>query len=267
VRAESLRALAYRRNPFVHEGLIVFVWDQLPGQWRDDPLTRAWIFLGQAKLQQALDLFGNVIRREPEKYGYLRFVRASAFVNTGHADSAAAEISTLLAQLRTEDTKTLGNGYESKELVEYAMGLLQLQLRHPAAAREAFGRATVENAAFAPAHAALAEMAIAANDTATALLESGLARETDPNDVLFTVLRARVLRQALRHEEAAAEFRKAIAMEPLYAEPYYLLGVTLEEFGDRAGAAEAYAQFLAHASRYEPRRGAVELRLPGLRSH
>jgi tetratricopeptide (TPR) repeat protein len=267
VRAESLRALAYRRNPFVHEGLIVFVWDQLPGQWRDDPLTRAWIFLGQAKLPQALDVFGQIIRREPEKYGYLRFVRASAFVNTGHVDSAAVEISSLLAQLRREDAKTLGNGYESKELLEYALGLLQLQLRHPAAAREAFGRATVENAAFAPAHAALAEMALAANDTTTALLESGLARETEPNDVLFAVLRARVLRQAYRHSEAATEFRRAIAMEPLYAEPYYLLGVTLEESGDKAGAVEAYTRFLAHASRYEPRRGPVELKLPTLKSH
>lgn len=264
VRAESIRALAFRRNPFVHEGLDVFLYDQLPGRWRDDPLTRAWIFLGEAKLSQALDRFGEVIRREPERYGYLRFVRASAFVNTGHVDSAAAEIGALLVQLRAEDAKTLGGEYESKDLLEYAMGLLQLQMQHTAAAHAAFGRATVENAAFAPAHEMLAELAMSANDTATALLESGLAKETEPNDVLYVVGHARALRQARHLTEAAAELRDAIAMEPLYAEPYYLLGGTLEESGDKPGAADAYTQFFGHATRYDPRCGPVQLKLPGL---
>jgi tetratricopeptide (TPR) repeat protein len=266
IRAESLRALAFRRNPLLHQGLVVVLYDQLPGRWQDDPITRGWIFLGEAKLQLAIERFGDAIRRDPERYGYLRFERASAFVNTGHADSAATEVAALLAQLRAEDAKTLGNGYESKELLEYALGLLELQLHHTPAAREALGRATVENAAFAPAHAMLAEMALTTNDTATALLEYGLATETEPNDVVLIVGHAKALRQARRRIEAAAEFRKAIAMEPLYAEPYYLLGGTLEELGDKPGAVEAYTQFLAHATRYDPRRGSIELKLPVLKS-
>jgi hypothetical protein len=72
-------------------------------------------------------------------------------VNLRQYDSAAAQISALLAQQRAAETKVIGKGYESKELLEYAMGLLQLQRGRTPAAREAFGRAAVENAAFAPA--------------------------------------------------------------------------------------------------------------------
>src|SRR4029079_1373030 len=137
----------------------------LPGQWPDDALTRAWLSLGRANLPDAAHQFGVLIRRNPEKNGKLRLVRAAALVKLHQFDSAATEISALLAQERAQDTKSLGNGYESKEMLEYALGLLQLNMRNVAAARDAFGRATVENAGFAPAHALLGEIAVAAKDT------------------------------------------------------------------------------------------------------
>lgn len=266
VRVESLRRQALRRNPFVHQGLIVFLWDQLPGQWRDDPLTRGWIYLGQAKLPEALARFGDVERRDPEKYGYLRFLRASAFVNLRRFDSAAAEISALLTQERAQDAKSLGNGYESKELLEYALGLLQLNMKETAAAREAFGRATVENASFAPAHAMLGEIAAAARDTATVLLEYGLAAETDPTDVEILLGYGKVLRLAHRPADAVVQLRRATALEPYYAEPYFHLGLALEDIGDKTAAAAAYTQFLSRSTQWDPRRQVAEQkRQPGTR--
>ena len=261
VRADSLRAAAFRRNPFVHQGLIVLLWDQLPGRWPDDALTRAWLSLGRANLAHAADEFGVLIRHDPERYGCLRLVRASALVTLHQFDSAAAEVSARLAEERAEDEKRLGQGYESKELLEYALGLLQLNLRNAAAAREAFGRATVENAGFAPAHAMLGQLAVVAGDTATALLEFGLAAETDPTDVEIRIGYGKALRLAGRPDDAAAQFRKAVELEPLYAEPILNLAVALEEAGDRSGASAAYGQFLTRSMQSDSRRSAVERRL------
>ncbi len=266
VRGDSLRAAAFRRNPFLHQGLIVLLWDRLPGRWPDDALTRAWLTLGRANLPDAAREFGVLIHRNPEKYGYLRFVRASAPVQLHQLDSAATEISALLAQERAADTKGLGNGYESKELLEYAFGLLQLNMRNAAAAREAFGRATVENAGFAPAHALLGELAVANKDTATALLEFGLAAETDPTDVEILIGYGKALRVAGRPMDAAEQFRKAVALEPYYAEVSLNLGLALEEAGERAGAADAYGQFMAKSTQADSRRSAVEERLKILRT-
>lgn len=266
VRADSLRVAAFRRNPFVHQGLIVLLWDRLPGQWPDDALTRAWLSLGRANLPDAAHEFGMLIRRNPEKYGYLRLVRAATLVTLHQFDSAATEISALLAQERAQDTKSLGNGYESKELLEYALGLLQLNLRNASAAREAFGRATVENAGFAPAHAMLGELAVAARDTATALLEFGVAAEADPTDVEILIGYGKALRVAGRPADAAAQLRKAVALEPYYAEPFLYLGVALDEAGDQAGAADAYAQYLSKSTQSDSRRASVEQRLQALKS-
>ena len=265
LRADSLRTAAFRRNPFVHQGLMVLLWDKLPGQWGEDPLTRAWLSLGRANLAVAADEFGKLITRNPEKYGYLRFVRAAALVNLHRYDSAAADISGLLAQERAQDAKTTGSGYESKELLEYALGLLQFQLHNPAAAREAFGRATVENAGFAPAHAMLGELAVMKRDTATALLEFGLATETDPTDVEILIGYGKALRLANRPADAAAQFRKAVTLERYYAEPFFFLAQALDATGDKAGASDAYGQFLAKSSQYDPRRSVAEQRMTALK--
>lgn len=256
--AETLRERALRRNPFVHQGMIVYLYQKLPGYIRDTPLTRAWFALGEGDLPRALGLFATVISREPQRFGYLRFVRASAFVNSGRPDSAAAEISTLLAQLHAEDAKSLGNGYESKELLEYALGLVELRRNHTPAAREAFGRALVENAAFSPAHAMLGELAMNAHDTTTALMEYGLATETDSTDVELILGMGRAYLLARRPADAVSQFQRAVQLEPLYAEPYVRLASALEAKGDRPAAARAYGQFLEHISQDDYRRGDIQ---------
>lgn len=266
LEAEALRERALRRNPFVHQGMIFYLFQRLPGRIMDSPPNRAWYALGQGNLPRALDLFATVISREPQRYGYLRFVRASAFVNSGKPDSAAAEITALLAQLRAEDAKTLGNGYQSKELLEYALALVELGRGRVAAARASAGRAVVENAAFSPAHALLGEIALDAHDSTTALLEYGLAAETDSADVESLVGLGRAYQYAKHPREAAAQFRRAVALEPHYASPYLLLASALEASGDKPGAADAYSRFLTHVTQADYRRADVEHKILALKS-
>jgi len=258
MRADSLREAALRRSPFVHQGLMMLIFDRMEGRWRDDRVGQAWFALGQANLPVAAERFGRIIQQEPAKYGSFRFLRASIFVNSRSYDSAAAELTTLLAQLRAHDATTIDSEYESKELLEYAMGLLHLQLRRLGPAREAFGRAVAENAAFSAAHAMLGDLAISTHDTATALAEFTLAVETAPSDVEPHIGLGRALLLAGRPSDAATEFMKATSMEPVYAEPYWLLATALEAGGNTANAAIRYGQFLERATLSDPRRSEAE---------
>jgi predicted Zn-dependent protease len=256
--ADSLRTISFHRSPFVHEGLELFLFNKLPGHFYEDQITHAWIALGRADLPPAIDLFGKSIQREPKKYGYLRFVRASAFVNTRHGDSAIVELKALLAQLREQDEKSVGTDYRSKELLEYAVGLLQLQARNPAAARESFGRSVAENAAFVPAHNALGQMALTAKDTATALAEYALAMEVEASDVEARIGHGKALMLAHHPTEAAADFLRAVNLEPYYAEPFYQLATALEAAGNKPSAGDFYSKFFARAPQSDTRRAEAQ---------
>lgn len=261
--ADSLRLLALRRNPFVHQGLIVFLYDRLPGRWNDDDVTRGMIRYGEGRLGPAIDIFSRLITRYPEKYGHLRYRRASAFVNLGRFGEAAGDVDTLLAGLRAHDEKALVREYESKELLEYARGLLHLQSGQVAEAREAFGRALSENPGFSPAHGQMADLALAAHDTATALSEYALAVEVSPDDVLLRLGYGRALAIAGRGADAVTQFRTATTLAPEYAEPWFRLGEAQRAMRD-ASAREAYARFLQRAKRADARREPVERMMAAL---
>jgi tetratricopeptide (TPR) repeat protein len=258
LRVDSLRFAALRRNPFIHQGMVIYLYNRLPGNWQQDQLTMGWIALGQAQLPLALERFGRLVKSDEKKYGHLRFTRASAFANIQRLDSAAAELTTLLAQLRAEDDKAVGAAYQSKELLELALGLLHLQVRRTAAAKEAFGRAITENAGFAPAHMWMGRMAVAARDTANALLESSLAVETDPSDVEARISYGDALILARRPKDAVLQYLKAAELEPFYADPRFRLATATEAAGDAAAAKEHFARFLELASRSDPRRVEAE---------
>jgi predicted Zn-dependent protease len=116
----------------------------------------------------------------------------------------------------------------------------------------------MENPGFAPAHAELGELALAARDPAAALLEYGQAVEVSPDDVVLRLGHGRALLAAGHAAEAAVELRRAIALDPEWAEPYVVLGNALQKGGDAAGARTAWAEFLSRAPRNEPRRAWAE---------
>lgn len=250
-RADSVRDLAFRRNPFVHQGLTMVVFDALPGYWGHDDATRGWLALANADLFKAAHFFGEVLRRQPERNPWLRFVRASALLNAGKPDSAQAELTTLLAARRARDARLTVRSYESKALLEYAVGLIHLAARRDGAAREAFGRALEEDAAFAPAHAVLGTMP---GPAAAALHELTLATELAPDDPLYHRWHADALAQAGQGAEAIAALRRATALAPHWAEPHRRLAALLAAAGDAEGARAATAAWLERAPRGDPAR-------------
>ena len=99
------------------------------------------------------------------------------------------------------------------------------------------------------AHAALADVAHALGDTATALQEYGLAIELKPADPALRVRYGTVLVSARKYDEAAEQYAKSIELEPWYAPPYFVLGYIRENQGKHAEALAAYQGFVARAPR------------------
>ncbi|HEU0077930.1 MAG TPA: hypothetical protein VFQ76_09805, partial [Longimicrobiaceae bacterium] len=155
VRADSLLHAAYGRNPFVHRGFEAVLYDQLPGRWRNDYRTRAWIAYANGDFPKAVDFFGRAIRSNPKSPG-IRFDRACALTSAGRFAEALDEMTALVGALRERDATQQLGAYESKAMLEHGIGLLHLARRDSAQAREAFARALVDDLGFAPAHAALA---------------------------------------------------------------------------------------------------------------
>jgi Tfp pilus assembly protein PilF len=254
VSADSVRTRALLRNPFVHQGLVVVLFDMLPGQWRHDRLTRAWLAYARPDFPQAIRLFADVIKDDPKRYGNLRYVRAAAFVSMRQDDSALAELNTLLAEQRAQEQKRLVTGADSKEFLHYAIGGLHVVRGDIPAGTAALQQALVENAAFFPAHAWLGEIALARHDTATALREYAQAVELAPGDAVLHAGYGAALLAASRPREASDQYREAIRLEPYYADSYFNLGLALDAAGDQAGAVAAYRDYTARAPRRDTAR-------------
>jgi tetratricopeptide (TPR) repeat protein len=263
IRADSLRYRAYLRNPFVHQGLSVLLFDQLPGEWRTDPATRGMIAYAAADFPTAVDLFARALARDSVKQRWVRSVRASALVSLGRLDEALAEMNALLRALRKEDTVVM-RSYESKELVLYAIGLLQASRGRNAPARDAFRQALVENLAFAPAHRYLAMLARGARDTGGALAELAQAVELDGGDPVLRFEYGDALLSADKPAEAIAQLRLATAAEPWWAGPRYVLAGALEQAGVKDSALAEYRLFVARAPRSDIRLGPARARIAAL---
>jgi tetratricopeptide (TPR) repeat protein len=253
IAADSLAWRAMVRNPLVPRTLEILLFDQLPGRWGQDDLTRGWIFYAARNLPRAVELLGRGIARDPSKYAYFRHMRAEAFVGLMQLDSALAEMRALRAELDRADAKTLVVTYESKAMIEYAMGFLLAARRDPAAAREAMGRSLLEDLAFYPAHLFLGDRALEAGDATMALQEYDAALLADSSDALVYYHRGQALARLNRVAEATEALRQTVAREPFYAAPWFDFGSILRARGDAQGARAAYTRFIALAPRSEAR--------------
>ncbi|MDB4950084.1 MAG: hypothetical protein JWM27_2733 [Gemmatimonadetes bacterium] len=263
VRVDSLRLRAMLRNPFVQRDLLVPAYDRLPGRWGDDPATRGILATAQHDYARAVALLNVALQHGSRPW--LHEDRAIAFVALGRFDSAKVETETLLAELHRADERRMVRVYESKGVVEYGLGMLNLARRDQPAAREAFGRALTEDLALAPAHAMLGMLALAQRDTAAGFAEYRQAVELAPEDPVLRVRFGDALTGAGRAAEAVEHLRRAVALEPAYAAGYESLGRALAASGERAAALDAYAAYLVRAPRREAARiAAVRRRVEAL---
>jgi Tetratricopeptide repeat len=245
---DSLRYAASARNPFFHRGLELMLYDQLPGQFDDDQYTLGFIAYAKPNLPKATEYLARVGRAD-KRYASARFLRAQAFVGMRQYDSAAAEIGLLRARLDAREAGTLVRFYESRELFDYALGLLYAANHQPARARETLQRAVLENAGFHPAHRWLGDLALDDGDVTGALAEYEQALAVDSTDAVLQLRYGVALGRAGRLPPAVAVLLQATLLAPSWAVPWFELGRTLDRGGDPTAAVEAYRTFLAMAPR------------------
>ena len=221
---------------------------------------RAWQAYGDGRFRDALRLYADAIKHARYKAG-LRADRGRLFFQIGDADSALAELTLAIEEMRTTDKKDIVYVYESKALLEHSIGLVQQRLGNVAAAKEAFGRALQEDLSYFPAHVQLAYIGINSRDTSMALSEMDLAVQIRPDDPILRYTYGYALATSGRYEDAQLQLRKAIEADPYYAAPYYVLGQVLDALGKLDDASAQYRTFLARASQQDLRRKEAEERV------
>ena len=250
---DSLRLKALELNPMMYQGLWIELFeDQGPLEMTLDPALQGIIAYAHGNPMKAAERLGQAVKSR-ENRGY-RYDRALALYQIGQYDTAATELQLLLDDMKKREEKKLVRMYESKQMYEYAIGILMLAKGDTTAAREALGKALTEDLAFAPAHVQLARLAAVTGDTATAIQELSQAVEIDSTDVVAHYELGVHLMMQSKTDSAKVHLRKAIALEPYYAQPYFALAYILQFDESNAEAAEMYLAYAARAPRGEEQR-------------
>ena len=230
------------------------------------PWLRAEEAYGQNRFDEALQYYDEAIREARRGKSRLRADRARLLAHTGNNPAAMLDFAQAIQEMRTEDERELVFLYESKALLEHAVGSLHERMGNRDAAREAYGRALTEDLAFYPAHVRLGILALAAGDTATAVSELDLAAQAGAVEPHVRYTYAAVLTQIGRLDEAAAQLGLVMAAAPHWADPYFVLGAVRDGQGNMDGAREAYQGFLSRSAAGHRRRPAAEARVRDLQA-
>lgn len=252
-RVDSLLHVAWGRNPFLFTDL------DPPPFWGGprDPTQAASFAFTMRRFAQAESLFAQALHKYPDD-PLLRVYRARALFYLQRYDSAVVELEAARDTLRRKAETERSVVLPSVEMFEFAIGVIRVQQDDFPAARAAFERALTENLGFYWAHVRLAGSALALHDTASALRELDAAIQLEGSDPVLRLYDGAVLNGVGRRDEAAVQLRRAIELDPWYAEPYYWLALVYDAQGKRLEAIEQYRQFLALAENQDPKRaGAI----------
>ncbi len=256
IAADSVRYRAWERNPFVNEALMALL-DQkaFSGGYAPDLLSQGWVNYVNQRYPDAIAGFTAALGDGKKGRYRIHFEIALVYTQMSRYDSASRHMEQLLDAMRSDDRKHIVYLYNSKEMFEYALGLLYAAQGKFADAREAQSRALEENLGFAPAHAELARLALMRADNKTAAEEYAQAVELAPADGALRYWYGKALLRAKRTEEGAEQLRTAVRLEPYFADPYLSLGAAYDTQNDTTKAIAAYTEFAKRA----PRRAAQNI--------
>jgi Tfp pilus assembly protein PilF len=276
VRADSLYLRALTINPFFYRKLDGVFFDAILRQFAVDAAgasnnaseiqyeiekylatapadLKAWRAYSDGRFDEALVQYAKAIKSARKKAS-LRYDRGSLFYQLDKPDSALAELTLAAEELRKADKKDLVFLYQSKGLLEHALGMVQLRSGKTAEARESFGRALQEDLSYSPAHVQLGFIALEAKDTATAVSEFDLATQIAADDAALRYQYGYTLQEFGKSAEAEVQLKKAIELNAFYAAPYLALAKAQRSQNRKAEALEAVKTFLALSARSDPRR-------------
>lgn len=248
IAADSLQAESLMRNPFVHRGLIALAYDQLPGRWGDDAYTRAFLAYARADLPRAARDLELVVRGSPRDVR-ARHHLALTLVNLRRYGEARVQLDSVLSALRRREEQRVTATYESKELLLYGIGMLQLVQRQYDAARETFAQAVLEDASQWYVHRGLGLALVAAGRADEAVGVYHTALELREDEPILLKEHAEALSAARRYPEAVEQLSRLVRLAPDWAEAWRALGNENLRLGRKTEAADAFTAYLARAPR------------------
>ena len=280
---DSLSQLANILDPFLHRNLdrrltlayytaavgarysTAAIWDYVEDKLRSDgPAALGWAAYTDSKFPAALRYYREALDRAKSKSG-LFAMRGEMFWLIGNSDSAVAQFKLAISDQKKIEDKKLVILYQPKAIYEYQLGFIHEREGRTNDAREAYGRALVEDLSFYPAHVRLGALSLEAGDTATAVSEFDLASQAAPNDAKVHYQNAYVLVVTKKLADAAHQLQQAVALEPWYAEPRMLLA-RLYEASDMADlATKEYEAFLARSTQTDLQRAFAQERVTVLK--
>ncbi|MBK5187980.1 MAG: hypothetical protein JJD97_07020 [Gemmatimonadaceae bacterium] len=302
VALDSLESRAYAANPFVFATLDPVVLTRMLstrilyehpratglelasyiGAVMGGEVNRAWMQYAQDRLPEALATYARVLAdtsfprhakaRDSTAIAKYRQALAIAihtqrgriFYLLADMDSARTELTIALEGMRAHDEKDETFFYLSKAMYEQALGMIYQRANKIDLARAAYESALEEDLSFYAAHSHLAQLNLARHDTTGALAEMDLAVQLSPSDPALRYQYAEILVHAKRDGDAAAQLKKAIALDPYYGAPHLLLALIadVEQYTD--DAIREYRSYVAVASRTDQQRKVAQARLKEL---
>jgi Tfp pilus assembly protein PilF len=263
---DSLNRLAYELDPYIDRRFDYLVGPPAAEVICDrvrNPMAAGACYMQARNFGLSLQKLGAALKKDPKQIA-LHYLRAHAYYQLRHFDSAAAELGVLADSLGNRQEKGLTAFYVSRATIYYAQGMAYTQMDDTAAARAAYERALVEDLAFHMASVRLAGRALSSGDTTTALSHLAHAVSVRPADARLRLFYGIILASRDQRTAALEQFRAAIETSPHFASPYLHIGQELEKT-DRDSAIAAYDAFLVRSAQSDStNRRWVEWRLQRL---
>ena len=218
---------------------------------------KAMLAHSDGRFREAAELYGSALEDDPDDIDLL-VSRATVLFRIGREEEAIGHLRTAIEELRGQDEEELQRVYYSKAMYLHAIGLVHEDLGDRDAARNAYAEALQEDLSYHPAHVRLAELALAAADTMTAVNEMRLAAEIAPDEASVLMSYGRLLAATGELAEAEAVYRHVSEVEPYFAAPIARLARVLERQDRPAEAIAAYRTFMERAAHDD--RGLAEAR-------
>lgn len=210
-------------------------------------LERAWNLIAQGRRPEAIQLLNGIVKANPRDAD-ARLLLGSALMDAGQRDESIAQL--------TEAVRLKPDSAEAQN----ALGEALNTFGETPAARGPFQRAVALNPAFATAQVNLGLVLVKLGDYSAAAPHLDRAIRLlgkSPDTAYPRYLRAKVYTQQGQVEQAAADLRQAVAIQPDFAEAWSDLGEACRTLLDDAGALAA----LEKAVQFAPQDPVAQTRL------
>jgi Tfp pilus assembly protein PilF len=228
-----------------------------------DPEMKAWLDYASGRFPAAIQGYERALHRATHP-NPVRIDLARIHYLSGNYAEAARYLREAIDDERGRDRHDIVRVYESKGVMEFSRAAALERGGDAAGAREEYGKALQEDLSFWPAHVRMAEMALAAGDTAAAEAEMALAVEIAPQEADVRYEYGVLLLQARKVMESAEQLQKAAELDPYYAAPHFLLGYMHDQSEMVPEALEHYRTYLSLAAKDDANRAHAEERVAAL---